>query len=123
MGSDRNLLVVEPADGVDPESIGRRLRGRGPIDDFRGVEGGLAIFEGSESDPTPSPGPLRSLGEDLSRAAWVHAATTGGGWCVYYERVADRVLEVDRRTDAARGRDVLNYLRVEYDLDAPHQRR
>ena len=122
MGADKNLLCIEPSEGVDPAALEDRLSDAAPFDRWSDYRDGTVVVVGYGGDSDPAVEALHSVEDAVERAFLLHIYDTtmvGRGWV--YEHDGDGLRERTAVTGAETryGIDVVDYVKREFDIDGP----
>lgn len=122
MGADKNFLCVEPADGIDPAALEKRLSDAEPFDRWSDVRDETVIVVGYGRDHEPAVEALESASDEIARAFLLHiydTAMVASGWV--YESAEDGLIEEASvsGTETRYGVDVVDYVKREFDIDGP----
>lgn len=121
MGSDKNILTIEPRPGRNPAALIQELYGDRPFEQWSERYNGNAVVAGHARRWEPAKERLFSVADRVQRAFLVHVHDSNAsstGW--FFARHGDSLTEVDKLDGGERrhGHDLVDYVKVEYDFDA-----
>ncbi len=122
MGSDKNVLCVEPSEGIDPTALEDRLSEAEPFGRRSDYRNGTVIVVGHGREHEPAVDALHSVADEVERAFLLHIYDTvmkADGWV--YEHGEDGLIERASVSGAQTryGTDVVDYVKREFDIDGP----
>lgn len=121
MGSDKNVLTVEPSPGTAPEELVQQLYGDRPFERWSDIYNGNAAVAGWARRWQPAKDRLFTVAESVDRAFLLHvhdSNMSSTGW--FFDRQGDSLTAVEE-VDGGEGwygHDLVDYVKVEHDFDA-----